>query len=523
MPPSLAPGILDGDLDGLVEVLALDEEVPRQLLLGLGEGAVGGQHLGVAHPDRGGVGRRTKALAALQDAPLGHRLHPLGVFLVHLGGVRARRWACVLLEGNQQQVAHGGSPLLGGWGWFRSYDDRVGPGSTPSRGNLDQLRRRTLAMMTTSGSDDLLELEVGALAGGGGCVARAPDGKVVFVRHSLPGERVRARITAATRSYLRADAVQILNPSPDRVVPPCPHAGPGRCGGCDFQHVEIGAQRRLKAARVQELLRSIARVEREIEVEGVAGAEGGGGGLGWRTRVRLAVDRSGTAGFRRHRSHRVEPIEHCPVTTAAIAATGALAVAWPGATEVEVITGATPGEAVVSVTPGRHGAPKLSSVHGGLVVRGKVRRDPGAVHRGVGDRTYRVSSGVFWQAHVGAADALLAAVLDVIGECEGAAAVDLYAGAGLFSVALADAVGSDGSVVAVEREQARLRGRAAQRGWPRPPAGRGNRGDSRTGCDGGRPPVCRGPRPRPRRRGNRRDACAHDARPDPATARLRLM
>jgi tRNA/tmRNA/rRNA uracil-C5-methylase (TrmA/RlmC/RlmD family) len=308
-------------------------------------------------------------------------------------------------------------------------------------------------MMTTSGSDDLLELEVGALAGGGGCVARAPDGKVVFVRHSLPGERVQARITAATSSYLRADAVQILSPSPDRVDPPCPHAGPGRCGGCDFQHVEIGAQRRLKAERVQELLRSIARVEREIEVEVVMGAEGGRDGLGWRTRVRLAVDRDGAAGFRRHRSHKVERVDECPVAIAAVGATGVLAAKWPGATEIEVITGATPNEAVISVTPGRHGAPRLPPVHGGLVVRGKVRRDPGAVHRVVGGRTYRVSSGVFWQAHVGGANALLAAVLDAIGQCEGAAAVDLYAGAGLFTVALAHAVGPDGSVVGVERDR----------------------------------------------------------------------
>ena len=95
--------------------------------------------------------------------------------------------------------------------------------------------------MANTGGDDLLELEVGAMAGGGGCVARAPDGKVVFVRHSLPGERVLARITASTSSYLRADAVEILAASPDRVEPPCPHAGPGRCGGCDFQHVALVA------------------------------------------------------------------------------------------------------------------------------------------------------------------------------------------------------------------------------------------------------------------------------------------
>ncbi|HVA05497.1 MAG TPA: TRAM domain-containing protein, partial [Acidimicrobiales bacterium] len=95
---------------------------------------------------------------------------------------------------------------------------------------------------------DVLQLDVGNVASGGGCVARAPDGRVVFVRHSLPGERVSARITATTSSFLRADAVEILRPSPDRVTPPCPHAGPGRCGGCDFQHVRLEAQRQLKAA-----------------------------------------------------------------------------------------------------------------------------------------------------------------------------------------------------------------------------------------------------------------------------------
>jgi tRNA/tmRNA/rRNA uracil-C5-methylase (TrmA/RlmC/RlmD family) len=310
--------------------------------------------------------------------------------------------------------------------------------------------------MTTPGSDDLLELEVGPLAGGGGCVARAADGKVVFVRHAIPGERVRALVTAATKSYLRADAVEILAASPDRVDPPCPHAGPGRCGGCDFQHIEVGAQRRLKAARVEELLRQIAGVEREIEVEAVDGAMGGHDGLGWRTRVRLAVDGSGGAGFRRHRSHRVERVEACPVATAQIAATGALTAKWPGVTEVEVLTGAEFDEAVLAVTPRRGpGAPRLPAVHGGLVFRGKVRQEPDAVHMRVRDHSYRVSSGVFWQAHVGAAEALLAAVLNVVGDVEldGAAAADLYSGAGLFAVALADVVGADGSVLAVERDR----------------------------------------------------------------------
>lgn len=304
--------------------------------------------------------------------------------------------------------------------------------------------------MATGGGEELLELEVGDLAGGGGCVGRAPDGKVAFVRHSLPGERVRARVMAETSSYLRADAVEVLNASPDRVAPPCPHAGAGRCGGCDFQHVALGAQRRLKGGRIAELLGQIAGIEREVTVEAV---EGDHDGLAWRTRVRLAVDRNGQAGFRRHRSHRVERVEACPVATPEVGATGALRAGWPGAGEVEVVTGTVRGEAVVSVTPSGRGGPAWPEVEAGLVVRGKVRRDPGAVHMEAGGRTYRVSAGVFWQAHRGAAEALLSAVLAAVGDCEGARIADLYAGAGLFAVALAHAVGSKGTVLAVERDR----------------------------------------------------------------------
>src|SRR5206468_8553493 len=99
-----------------------------------------------------------------------------------------------------------------------------------------------------------LELTVGPVAHGGHCVARTAEGQVVFVRHALPGERVRALVTERRRDYLRADAVVVVSASPDRVPAPCPYAGPGLCGGCDFQHVAIDAQRALKAAVVREQL-----------------------------------------------------------------------------------------------------------------------------------------------------------------------------------------------------------------------------------------------------------------------------
>jgi len=307
--------------------------------------------------------------------------------------------------------------------------------------------------LTTPDGTELLELEVGAVAAGGGCVARAPDGRVVFVRHSLPGERVIACVTATTSSFLRADAVEILTPSVDRVPPPCPHAGPGRCGGCDFQHVEQGAQRRLKAFRVAEQLARVAGIERTVAVEPV---DGDAGGLHWRTRVRLAADKEGAVGFRKHRSHELERVDDCPVAAPKVAATGALAARWPGVSELEVVTGSGPGQALIAVTPRGRGAPRLPEGDlgpgVGLVVRRKVVRPPGAVQARVRGRTYRISAGVFWQVHAGAAAALLDAVLAVVGDCRGARVVDLFAGAGLFSVPLAEAAGPEGAVLAVERD-----------------------------------------------------------------------
>jgi tRNA/tmRNA/rRNA uracil-C5-methylase (TrmA/RlmC/RlmD family) len=307
---------------------------------------------------------------------------------------------------------------------------------------------------------ELLELETGAIAGGGGCVARAPDGRVAFVRHSLPGELVVARITSTTTSFIRADAVTILRPSPARVAPPCPHAGPGRCGGCDYQHVSLGTQRLLKASRVAEQLQRVAGIQRDVEVEPVTGDVEG---LGWRTRVRLGVGPSGSVGFRRHRSHELEYVEYCPIACPEVERTGALGDRWPGVDELEVIVAPDSGESLVSVEMGR-GAPRdrtskgakrpdLPEVAARVVVNGHAQQRSGAVHTKVAGVAFRVSAGVCWQVHVGAAGALAVAVRAALGAAPGDRVVDLYAGAGLFSVLLAGDVGPHGSVLAVERER----------------------------------------------------------------------
>ena len=89
-------------------------------------------------------------------------------------------------------------------------------------------------------------VDVGPVAHGGHCVARLEEGRVVFVRHAIPGERVEVEVTEGTDGdrFWRADAVTRADASPDRVEAPCPVAGPGLCGGCDFQHVALDAPAR---------------------------------------------------------------------------------------------------------------------------------------------------------------------------------------------------------------------------------------------------------------------------------------
>jgi tRNA/tmRNA/rRNA uracil-C5-methylase (TrmA/RlmC/RlmD family) len=215
--------------------------------------------------------------------------------------------------------------------------------------------------MTTYQPGQVIQVTVRDVAHGGWCVARPDDGPAVFVRHALPGETVLARITEVTSRLARAEAVDILTQSPDRIQPPCPHAVPGGCGGCDWQHAALTAQRSLKAAVIRQQLKRLAGLDREITVEALPGDEEGappgsqGAGLGWRTRVQFAVRPDGVAGLRAHRSHTVVDIGECPIAHPAITDLGILARRWPGTASVEAVAATGSGERAVIITPGGAG------------------------------------------------------------------------------------------------------------------------------------------------------------------------
>ncbi|WP_435819540.1 class I SAM-dependent RNA methyltransferase [Micromonospora tulbaghiae] len=291
--------------------------------------------------------------------------------------------------------------------------DRPGPASA-DRPGLEEAER--------------VELTVDAVAPGGHCVARV-GGQVVFVRHALPGERVVAEVTELHRGFARADAVEILDASPDRVTPPCPYARPGACGGCDLQHVAPAAQLDWKLAVVREQLTRLGGLTTErIDALGVRVEALPGGPLGWRSRVRYAVDAAGRAGLLKHRSHEVVPIERCLIAHPAIQELPVLpptGARWPDADAVETVASTGGDVAVVAYTDG-----VPTAVSG-----------PERVRETAAGRTFTLPASGFWQVHPAAADALTGAVLDLLDPRPGETAWDLYGGAGLFAAALAGRVG----------------------------------------------------------------------------------
>ncbi|WP_068264571.1 class I SAM-dependent RNA methyltransferase [Janibacter limosus] len=302
--------------------------------------------------------------------------------------------------------------------------------------------------MSGPAADDLtigdeIDVEVGPVAHGGHCVARY-EGRVLFVRHTLPGERVRARITEGGPGdrFLRADAIAVTDASEHRVASRCPVAGPGGCGGCDFQHVATGHQRDLKARVVAEQLQRLAGLERDVVVEPLEDADG----LRYRTRVEFAVA-DGRIGLRRHRSHDIVPLTGCPIAvpdidealTETLAETAGVKGALAGISALDVVVPSGEDDTVVVEVPADAPTPPITVTE--------------RVATPAGERTMGVDARGFWQVHKDAPRAFVEAVLTAADVQGGERVLDLYCGVGLFSVPLAEAAGPDGQLVAIESDR----------------------------------------------------------------------
>lgn len=344
-----------------------------------------------------------------------------------------------------------------------------------------------------------IELSIGPVAHGGHFVARH-EGRVVFVRHGLPGERVRAVTTEAEpgSAFWRADVVDVLEPSADRVEHFWPEADAihtynsgarAPVGGAEFGHIRLAAQRELKARVLTEQLRRLVGLDLETEIESVGEAgveeviEGSAGrgpaGCGWRTRTGFAVTSDGRLGMHVHRSDRVLPVQHMPLASPQINAlrlwdmdlTGLhrVEVASPAAGDALLVLLAGPrdaaaraaaqlpatlsaGSATEPVARCVPAARQVSAAHwepGRSAAR--LRGRPWVVEQALG-RSFRVSGEGFWQIHRSAPQVLAQAVRAAFDDRirEGRVVADLYAGAGLFTALLAELTGARGTVLSVE-------------------------------------------------------------------------
>ena len=282
------------------------------------------------------------------------------------------------------------------------------------------------------------EVAVTGVAAGGEGVGRLADGRAVFVRGALPGERVRLTVSEEKSRFARAEILEVLEAAPERVAPPCPRLAAG-CGGCDWQHVAPDAQRRLKATIITDALRRIGRVEPpEPDLGPVLPVEG------WRTTVRAVVDGDGRAGFRLRHAH--DPLAvgpaGCLVAHPLVDEVLREGLFPPPVKEVTVRAGAATGERLVLCSP-KAGD---SQVPDGIQVVGSDELSGGHrawFHEVVAGRKWRISAESFFQGRPDGADALVDTVVAVLGEAvvPGAAVIDLYSGVGLFAGVLGQRTG----------------------------------------------------------------------------------
>lgn len=305
------------------------------------------------------------------------------------------------------------------------------------------------------GAGDLVELS-GLRAGNGGVMVGRHDGRVVFVRGALPGERVRVRVVDDRRSsYLTATVVDVLDASPHRVPDRCPAAAAG-AGCCDLAHADDTVAADIRLTAVRDVLARIGKlpdaVVAGVQMQVLAPTSH------YRTRVRMPVDGAGVAGVHVRAGSGVVTDAPCaqPVPDL-VEAVGRRS--WTPGAEVVAVHGDDGGIHLAERAPeaGRRGSSRARSQ------RARSRRPrltprtvAGGDHvtRRVGGREWAVPVAGFWQAHVRGADAYSALVAQMARDAapDSRSAWDLYGGVGVFAGSLVDALPSLEHVTVVESD-----------------------------------------------------------------------
>jgi tRNA/tmRNA/rRNA uracil-C5-methylase (TrmA/RlmC/RlmD family) len=300
------------------------------------------------------------------------------------------------------------------------------------------------------------ELKLNGIAHGGEALGWT-QGRVVFVPFAIPGERVRVELVEEKPRWSRARLVEVLEPSPDRVDPPCPYFGPEKCGGCQWQHVAYERQASLKQEILADQLRRLGHIEDPLvaDVIALAGPAGPDGAateydilaFGYRNHAHFVVDHEGRLGLRGLPPTGVMPVDHCLLLHERLDDLyGALDVLWPSLNGVTLRTAISTGQSLVVLEASGDEQPELEiDVPAACAVRTRRGIQPLIGEPWVEDQVaghlFRVSAGSFFHANTTGAEALVEVVASYLEPRPTDCLLDAYCGVGLFAVGLADLVG----------------------------------------------------------------------------------
>lgn len=293
-----------------------------------------------------------------------------------------------------------------------------------------------------------LQLELTDIAYGGNAFGRY-DGRAIFVPYGLPGETVRVRIQQDKGRYAIAELVDILQPSPDRTTPPCPHFGPGRCGGCHWQHADYAAQLRYKQRIVADQLGRFGGYP-DLPVRPTLPSP-----TPWRYRAHVTfhVAADGTPGFVATDDHTVIPIRECHIIQPELQELHQrLQVEnLHGVKRLRLQVGSEPSDRLIAFSADR--PPKLTQpVEASLSLLGsnedtRPLTGDGRVRYRIHDHWYQVSAGSFFQVNPDQARMLVDLTLDRLNLQGAEFVLELFSGVGLFTTFLAERAAS---VTAIE-------------------------------------------------------------------------
>ncbi len=295
---------------------------------------------------------------------------------------------------------------------------------------------------------EAFELELTDMAHGGTALGRH-EGRVIFVPYTLPGEVVRVKLREEHTRWARADLLDVVQPSPRRVEPPCPYFGPGKCGGCQWQHIDYDAQVTFKRQVVVDQLSRLGRLEVPVE-DGVGAAEP----WSYRNHIQFHVTEEGYLGFLTADTHHIIPVEDCLIIDPLLDELwAAFDMRWPELYRLSLRCGSATGDRMAIFELDSYEdfdievdfpvSCVLLLPDGEVVV---LMGDTSLVEY-VAGREHRISAGSFFQVNTAGAEALVALVHDLLLPSGDDTLLDLFCGVGLFGLALA---GQVGRVVGVE-------------------------------------------------------------------------